>query len=229
MKVEGTYTFVAPRDVVWPAMLDPEILARTLPGVQNLDKVADNEYQATMKIRIGPVQGIFSGSVKLSDFNPQESCHLLVDGKGAPGFVKGEGDLKLSEDGGSTVLSYSGDAQVGGRLASVGQRLMESSTQALIRQSLESLDAQIEARMRGEDEGEVTAAAPPSELEFAAGVTRKMLEDMVPAEQRRDLLRVALTIITLLFIIRAIGNWWMNRLANRVADELEERQRRRAL
>jgi carbon monoxide dehydrogenase subunit G len=228
VKVEGTYTFAAPQEVVWSTMLDPEVLAHTLPGVQNLEKVADNEYRATMKIRIGPVQGIFSGSVKLSDFNPPESCHILVDGKGAPGFVKGEGDLKLSEDGGSTILSYGGDAQVGGRLASVGQRLIESSTQALIRQSLESLDSQIEARMRGEEEGEVTPVAPPSELEFAAGVTRKMLEDMVPVGQRRDLFRVALTIITLLFLVRTIENWWMNRLANRVADELEERQRRRA-
>lgn len=229
MKVEGTYTFAAPQDVVWPTMLDPDVLARTLPGVQNLDKVADNEYRATMKIRIGPVQGIFSGKVQLSDFNPPESCHLSVDGKGAPGFVKGEGDLELSEDGESTVLSYRGDAQVGGRLASVGQRLMESSTQALIRQSLESLDTQIQAKMRGEDEGEVAPAAPPSELEFAAGVTRKMLEDMVPAEQRRDLLRVGITIITLLFVIRAIGNWWMDRLAKRIADELEERERQRRL
>jgi carbon monoxide dehydrogenase subunit G len=227
VKVEGTYTFAAPQDVVWPTMLDPEVLARTLPGVQNLEKVADNEYQATMKIRIGPVQGVFSGKVELSDFNPPKSCHLFVDGKGAPGFVKGEGDLELSEAGGSTVLTYHGDAQVGGRLASVGQRLMESSTQALIRQSLESLGAQIEAKMRGEEEGEMAPVAPPSELEFAAGVTRKMLEDMVPAEQRRDLLRVGVTIITLLFVIRAVGNWWMDRLANRVADELEERQRRR--
>lgn len=225
MKVEGTYTFAAPKEMAWETMLDPEVLARTLPGVQKLEQVTDNEYEATMKIRIGPVQGVFSGSVKLSEFNPPESCHILLDGKGAPGFVKGEGDLNLSEDGNSTVLSYTGDAQVGGRLASVGQRLIESSTQALIRQSLESLDAQIEAKMRGDDIEEVTPVPPPSELEFAAGVTRKMLEDMVPLEQRRDMLRVTLTILTFLFVVRAISNWWLNRLASRVADEIEKRQR----
>ncbi len=225
MKVEGTYTFAAPRDIVWPTILDPDVLANTLPGVQELVKVADNEYKATMKIRIGPVQGLFSGSVKLSDLNPPESFHIYLNSKGAPGFVKGEGDLQLGTEGDSTVLTYSGTAQVGGRLASVGQRLMESSTQALIRQSLESLDRQIEARMRGEEAGDVEPVAPPSELEFAAGVTRKMLEDMLPAEQRRDLLRVATMVLAFLFGARAVSNWWMNRLAIRVADELEKRHR----
>ena len=179
MKVEGTYTFAAPRDIVWPIILDPDVLANILPGVQELEKLTDNEYKATMKIRIGPVQGLFSGNVKLSDLKPPEAFHIHLNSKGAPGFVKGEGDLQLGTEGDPTVLTYSGNAQVGGRLASVGQRLMESSTQALIRQSLESLDRQIEARMRGEEAGDVEPVAPPSELEFAAGVTRKMLEILI--------------------------------------------------
>ena len=103
---------------------------------------------------------------------------------------------------------------------------MESSTQALIQQSLESLDAQIMAFVRGEEIGEAAAPEPPSELEFAAGVTRKMLEDMVPADQRRDLLQLVLMMFAFLFVLRAVSNWWMNRLASKVADEIENRNRR---
>jgi carbon monoxide dehydrogenase subunit G len=208
-------------------ILDPDILARTLPGVQQLEKTGDNKYRARMKIRIGPVQGVFNGTVKLSDLNPPESCHLLLDGKGAPGFVRGVGDLKLEQQGEETVMSYSGDSQVGGRLASVGQRLMESSTQALLRLSLESLDAQIAARVRGEETGEeVAPVEPPSELKFATGMTLKMLDDMVPTEQRKGILQGVAIGLSLLFAIGYIGNWWANRLANRVADVIEERDRK---
>ena len=227
MKIEGTYTFAAPRDLVWETILDPDVLASTLPGVQQLEKTGENDYKARMKIRIGPVQGVFSGTVKLSDLNPPESCHLMLDGKGAPGFVKGAGDLKLEQQGDETVMSYVGDSQVGGRLASVGQRLMESSTQAILRQSLESLDAQIAARVRGAETGEIVAPIePPSELKFAAGMTLKMLEDMVPTEQRKGILQGVAIGLGLLFAIGAIENWWTNRLANRVADVIEERNKK---
>lgn len=223
MKVEGTYTFDAPQEIVWPTILDPDVLAYTLPGVQELKLVGDNEYQATMKIRIGPVQGVFSGSVQLTDLKEPESCHLHVDGKGAPGFVKGEGDLKLTTDGDSTILSYQGDAQVGGRLASVGQRLMESSTQALIRQSLESLDSQVKAKASGDESKIFEPTTPPTELQFAAGVTKKMIEDMVPADQRQNLVKGIAASLVIFFALRTIVNWWTNRLANRVADVLQER------
>ena len=128
MKVDGSYAFNAPRDFVWSTMLDPEVLARTLPGVQELELVGENQYKAQMKIKIGPVQGSFRGEVNLSDLREPEYCRIEVDGKGAPGFVKGEGELRLEANGDATTLIYNGDARVGGRLASVGQRLMESST-----------------------------------------------------------------------------------------------------
>jgi len=225
VNVDGTYTFDAPRNLVWETILDPEVLGNTLPGVQELDKTGENDYRAKMKIRIGPVQGVFNGTVKLSDLAPPESCHLLLDGKGAPGFVKGSGDMRLEEQDGRTVMTYSGEAQVGGRLASVGQRLMESSTQALLQQSLESLDAQVMARHRGEVSGEeVKPVAPPSELKFAAGMTMKMLEDMIPVEQRKGILQGVGGGLALLLILLLLGNWWANRVARRVADILEERR-----
>lgn len=227
MKVEGTYTFAAQRDMIWETILDPEVLAKVLPGVQELEKSGESSYKARMKLRIGPVQGVFNGTVDLSELNQPESFHLVVDGRGASGFVKGEGDLKLAAEGENTVMTYAGEAQVGGRLASVGQRLMDSSTQAIIDQSLESLNAQVTARVQGvEDLEAVAGPKAPSELEFAAGVTRRMLADLVPADQRQDLVKTALIALGLLFVFRIINDWWTNRLANKVADVLEQRQRK---
>lgn len=227
MKVEGSYTFNAPRDIVWESMLDPEVLKNTLPGVQELERSGENDYRAAMKIRIGPVQGLYKGTVNLSDLSPPESCRLHVDGRGAPGFVNGDGELRLEAQGDKTVMRYSGDAQVGGRLASVGQRLMESSTQAMISQSLESLDAQITARVRGEESGEVvTPVSPPSELAFSLGVAQKMLDDVLPAENRQTALQAGLAVLVGLLMLRMISNWWIDRIAHRVADILESREGR---
>lgn len=222
MIVEGSFSFDAPRDVVWATMLDPDVLARTLPGVQELELVDNNQYNAQMKIKIGPVQGSFRGKVILSELKEPEFCRIEVDGRGAPGFVKGEGELRLLEKGDTTDLIYKGNARVGGRLASVGQRLMESSTQALIGQSLDSLDAQITAAVKGEEVSEA-APPPPSELQFAAGVTKRMVADMVPPEKAQNILRSGLAVVAVLVFARAISNWWTSRLANQVADILEER------
>ncbi len=224
MKFEGTYTFAAKRDEVWAAVQEPEVLSKTLPGVQELKLTGENEYWAKMKIRIGPVQGVFSGTVKLSNLQPPTSFHLSVNGKGAPGFVKGNGDLSFEEDGESTILSYTGETQVGGRIASVGQRLMESSTQALISQSLEALDIIIAARVQGAELDEIPEIEAPSDLAFAAGVTRKMLEDLVPAERRSELIQSGVLVMLFLGVLWAVNNWWTNRLASKVADVIEERQ-----
>lgn len=224
MKIDGSYTFDAPYEEVWEALLDPEVLSRALPGGHDLEKVGPNQYKAKMKIKVGPVQGLFSGTVNLSDIVEFESYHLEVEGKGAPGFVKGNGDLKLQANGDKTILLYNGDAHVGGRLASVGQRLMDSSTQALIRQSLESLDAQIVARVEGVPGGEPPPAKAPSELQFAAGVTRKMIEDYVAEEQGQRAIKGGLIALGALLFLRIVAGWWAGLLARKIAEELDKRR-----
>lgn len=224
MKIEGNYTISAPRDTVWEALNNPEVLSKTIPGGEELEQVGENQYKAKMKIRVGPVQGVFNGNVELTDLKPPESYHMLVDGRGAPGFVKGEGNLRLEDQGDKTVLHYEGDAQVGGRLASVGQRLMDTSAQALIRQSLETLDTQIQAGLRSDDSGEpAPEVAPPTQLQFAAGVTRKMIEDALPEEKRPEMLRAAVVALGVLLVLKIISDWWIDRIASRVAKKLEKR------
>ncbi len=126
MDISGEYTFDAPQALVWQALQDPNVLGSIMPGGQGVEKVGDNQYSAILQVKVGPIQGTFQGQVKLSDLNPPDSYQIEVDGKGAPGFVKASGGLQLAPmDGQSaqTVMKYSGQAQVGGRIASVGQRL----------------------------------------------------------------------------------------------------------
>jgi carbon monoxide dehydrogenase subunit G len=245
MKLEGSYTFEAPRDEVWQALLDPEVLAKVMPGCEKLEETGKDQYKAAMKIKVGPVQGQFQGSIKLTDIREPESYEMEVEGKGPAGFMKGKGSVHLEDQGASTVMHYGGEAQVGGRIASVGQRLLDSSAKALTRQSLDGLHEQIKARRQpsnsggddasgGDDEAEAVEAESkppgqqaqavevktPSELEFALGVGKHMLDDLLPAERRPILIGAGLGILALVLFL----NWWSSLIARKVANEIWERR-----
>ncbi|HSM54663.1 MAG TPA: carbon monoxide dehydrogenase subunit G [Candidatus Sulfomarinibacteraceae bacterium] len=226
MKLEGRYTFDAPREVVWEAFLDPEILANTMPGCEKLERVGDNEFEGEMQVRVGPVQGVFQGTVKLSNLQAPESYRMKVSGKGPSGFLNGEGDVRLEESEEGTVMHYSGNAQVGGRIAQVGQRLMDSSARAITKQSLDNLAQQIAARQASKANGadQQAAAAPqaPSQTEFAVGVAREMVDDLVPAEQRSQLLIGGALVLGSYLVLRSLVSWWTDMLAQRVAEYLQE-------
>jgi carbon monoxide dehydrogenase subunit G len=228
MNIEGTHTFAATRDTVWPMLLDPEVLASVMPGCEKLEQVGENQYKGILKIRVGPVQGKFDGIVTLTDIDAPESYRMDVKGKGAPGFVNGNGSLQLLAEDGTTVLRYKGTAQVGGRIASVGQRLLDTSARAIVRQSLEGLDKQVQARVKPAalaDPDEASIASPvgsPSELEFTLGVLKNMVEDLVPEQTRRKLTDNALPILGLFLLLLIIDGWRMNRLARRVAKRMRK-------
>lgn len=148
MRLEGTYLFAAPREAVWEALMDPAVLAGALPGGEQMEQTGENQYRAVMNVKVGPVQGRFEGKILLEDILTPESYLMKVDGQGAPGFLAGEGRLALEEaDGGGTTLRYAGDVTVGGRIAGVGQRLIESTAKSITRQGLQALDQTIAARM----------------------------------------------------------------------------------
>lgn len=175
MKIDGEYVFDGPRDAVWEILRDPDVLATALPGTQNLEQVSENEYQGEMQVRIGPVGGLFTGKVLISDEVPPESLTMTVEGKGKPGFVKGTGAVQLSsQEDGKTLMQYQGDMEVGGRLASVGQRMMDSVSKSLMKQGLDSLNQALLARADSEVSGETVEFEAPSEAEFAASVAKDM-------------------------------------------------------
>ncbi len=182
MKVAGSHRFDSPPEEVWEALLDPEVLAAIMPGCKKLELTGENTYEGTLDIKVGPVQGVFQGKVQLDEIDPPNGYTMQLDGQGAPGFVKATARVAIAGDGDGTMMTYDGDAQVGGRIASVGQRLLDSSAKAIIKQSLEGLNAQIVSRGAGGDDQAAAAAAPeaPSQAEFAARVAKDVARDMAP-------------------------------------------------
>lgn len=162
MKIAGNYTFEATREEVWSALTDPEVLARTIPGCQRLDEVGENEYESTLKVGLQAVRGVYTGRVKIDNLVRPESYDIHVDGKGSNGFLKGSGSIKLREDGASTILDYFGEAQVGGTIASVGQRLLDGAAKTLISQSLKALAQQIADRRAPAPEAAPEPVAAPA-------------------------------------------------------------------
>ena len=126
MDLTGEYRIDAAREKVWDALNDPEILKQCIDGCQELIKDSDTQFSAKVTMKIGPVKAKFAGKVTLSDINPPEGYTISGEGQGGvAGFAKGGADVKLTEDGSETVLTYSAKAEVGGKLASVGSRLVE--------------------------------------------------------------------------------------------------------
>ena len=180
MKVQGTHSFAASREEVWSVLVDPEMLSQTLPGIESLEQVSDDEYAAQMSIRLGPVQGRFSGTVVLSEIDPPTSYRLSLRGQGVPGFIEGNGRVRLGASEtkvGHTDLEYELDVNVGGRLASVGQRLLESTSRVLTREALANLETQISIRGSAVGNSEI-GVDRQSEMKFASRVTCSLLRKL---------------------------------------------------
>ena len=135
MDVDGEERIAAPRDAVWRALNDPDVLKQCIPGCQSLDRRSPTELVTTIRIKIGPVAASFNGEITLSNINAPESYTISGEGKGGiAGFGKGTADVVLIEDGGETILRYSAKAQVGGKLAQLGSRLIDSTSRKLAQQ-----------------------------------------------------------------------------------------------
>jgi uncharacterized protein len=207
MKLEGDYTVPAPRPQVWAVLQDPALLARVLPGCEKLEPLGNDQYKAGVKIQVGPLQGNFEGTIALSEIVTPESYRMTFDGKGALGFVKGTGSVQLSEQGAGTLISYAGDAATGGKIATVGQRLMETSAKALIKQTFDAITPIAQAMIppptssasaatdSGVSSAPVIPVVPadipvqrPSQVAFGLGIMKHMFEDSVPQPYRMPVL-----------------------------------------
>ena len=132
MQQSGEYRIGAPIEAVWRALNDPDVLARSIDGCQSLERVGEDAFKATVKAKVGPLSATFAGDVKLADLNPPHSYTLEASAKGgAAGFGKGTAKVSLSEDGGATVLRYAVEGSVGGKLAQIGQRLIDGAARKM--------------------------------------------------------------------------------------------------
>ena len=200
MKFAGEYRFEAPIAEVWRALLDPVVLAAVMPGCEKLELV-DDAYVGELNIKVGPVQGKFQGKVNLSDVEEEKGYTMKVDGRGASGFVKATAAVKLTPEGDATKMEYDADAQVGGRIASVGQRLIDASAKAIIKESLEGLNANVKARANVA-EGGVAEVVQASQAEFATRVAKEVAKDLIPPPMRTALVVLALVgVVALIYLL----------------------------
>jgi len=139
VKISGTYTLPVPPERAYQMMQDPEVLARAIPGCQGLEKTGENEYRMKMVMALASLSGAFEGKVRITDQEPPSSFRLVVEGSGRIGFVKGDGLLKLRAVDGGTEVSYEGDAQVGGTIAAIGQRLIDGTAKMMTKKFFEKL------------------------------------------------------------------------------------------
>jgi hypothetical protein len=149
---------------------------------------------------VGPVKGKFKGKLTLSDLVPAEGYHFRIEGRGPAGFVNGEGDLQLVDDDGGTLLRYQVDAKVGGRIAGVGQRLLDSSAKVVTRQGFEGFERQLVARQQAED-GAAAQVAAPSQAAFAARVAGGVVAELVPPRWRPWLAAAGVLVLAVVGIV----------------------------
>ena len=144
MKIEGTQKLNAARENIYARLTSPAVLQRCIPGCESLEETGENAYAVTIKAGIGMIKGTFKGNVHLEEMRAPEHYRIVVDGKGGPGFVKGTGDFDLEESDGATLIRYTGEMQVGGAIAGVGQRMIEGAAKMMAARFFKALEAEVQ-------------------------------------------------------------------------------------
>ena len=178
MDLTGEYRIAAPRDAVWRALNDPEILKQAIPGCEEIQKISDTEMTAKVTSRVGPVKASFAGKVTLSDLDPPNGYKISGEGQGGvAGFARGGADVRLKPDesGAGTILTYTANAAVGGKLAQIGSRLIEGAAKQTADQFFSKFAEIVSAgaapaAASAETAAPVPTAAPPAKRGLSPAV-----------------------------------------------------------
>jgi len=161
MEMTGEYRISAPRQRVWEALNDPEVLKQCIPGCQSLEKVSDTEFNGRVVASVGPVRAAFGGKVTLSDLDPPQSYTISGEGSGGvAGFAKGGAKVNLAEEGAETLLTYDVQAQVGGKLAQIGSRLIDGVARKMANDFFRSFAAAVVAEQPAPAAAEAAPTSP---------------------------------------------------------------------
>jgi carbon monoxide dehydrogenase subunit G len=198
MDMTGEYRIAATREKVWAALNDPDVLRASIPGCQSLDKVSDNEFAARVVAKVGPVKSTFNGHVTLTNINAPESYTISGEGKGgAAGFAKGGADVSLKEESGETVLSYTAKADVGGKLAQLGSRLIDGTAKKMADEFFANFQQQVTVPAPAPE-----APAAPAPAEVAEGeAPPPRPEPAAPSLMENKFVWAAAAIVVLMLII----------------------------
>jgi uncharacterized protein len=184
MDMTGERRIPAPREQVWEALNDPEVLKACIPGCESLEKLSDTDLKATAAVKIGPISARFNGKVQLLDLNPPESYRIEGEGQGGvAGFAKGGAAVRLAEDGAFTVLTYDVKAQVGGKIAQLGARLIDATAKQMADAFFNRF-----ADAVGAPAVEAAAEGPAGMIAAAAGQPLGAPPTQPPALRLRDLI-----------------------------------------
>ena len=145
MKISGAHVVPVPQERAYALLQDPVVLGRCMPGCDALEKIGESEYRMKMKMVLASISGHFDGKVRITEPNPFTSFRLLVDGAGKIGFMKGDGLLTLAPVEGGTSVQYEGTVEVGGTIAAVGQRLLDTTAKLIIKRFFDKLSAEAAA------------------------------------------------------------------------------------
>lgn len=180
MDMTGEYLVPAPKQAVWEALNDPEILKQCIPGCEEVNKTSDTGFDAKVSAKVGPVKAKFAGAVTLSDIDPPNGYTISGEGKGgAAGFAKGGAKVALSEAEGGTLLKYEVNAQVGGKLAQIGARLIDSTAKKMANDFFKTFSEVVGSAAGSPDSPAVEASAP---VATDHGKENVMSDNGVPAE-----------------------------------------------
>jgi carbon monoxide dehydrogenase subunit G len=146
INLEGNFIFRAPRQEIWEMLMDPEVIARAIPGCEEFRAEGDDVFKSKLTIGIAAVKGAYAARIALLDKKPPESFTLKVEGTGARGFLNGEVSIRLESQGNETVLHYVAENHIGGQIAAIGQRIIGPAAKVIVRQGFKSLEKQLTER-----------------------------------------------------------------------------------
>jgi uncharacterized protein len=148
MKIDGTHKIDAPREQIFDLLTNPLLLQKCIPGCEKMEKIGDNQYAARLSVGVGPIKGTFNATVTLTELRRPEHYALTMEGKGQPGFVKGSGSLDFAPEDGATTVHFTGDVSVGGLIASVGQRMIQSVGKMMAERFFVALENEAKAQQK---------------------------------------------------------------------------------